>query len=67
LNYLWSLAGLSFTPKIHGILAHAADQVEFLGGIGDMLEDIKKNSRQNLQNQEHSSAGTFTLTNGSKV
>ena len=39
LNYLWSLAGLSFTPKIHGILAHAADQVEFLGGIGDMLED----------------------------
>ncbi len=39
LNYLWSFAGLSYTPKIHGILAHAADQVEFLGGIGDMLED----------------------------
>jgi hypothetical protein len=39
LNYLWSHAGMSFTPKIHGMLAHAADQVEHLGGIGDMLED----------------------------
>ncbi len=39
MNYLWSLAGLSYTPKIHGILAHAADQVELLQGIGDMLED----------------------------
>jgi hypothetical protein len=39
LNYLWSHAGLSFTPKIHGMLGHAADQVELLGGIGDMLED----------------------------
>jgi hypothetical protein len=39
LNYLCSHAGLSFTPKIHGMLEHAADQVEHLGGIGDMLED----------------------------
>jgi len=39
LDYLWEHAGLSFTPKIHGMLAHAADQVELLGGIGDMLED----------------------------
>jgi hypothetical protein len=38
-QYLWSQAGLSFTPKIHGMLAHAADQVEHLGGIDDMLED----------------------------
>jgi len=36
---LWSSAGLSFTPKIHGMLAHAVDQVESLGDIGDMLED----------------------------
>ncbi len=39
LKYLWSHAGLSFTPKINGMLAHAADQVEHLGGIGDILED----------------------------
>lgn len=39
LNYLWSSAGLSFTPKIHGMLAHVVDQVESLNGIGDMLED----------------------------
>ncbi len=39
LNYLWSQAGLSFMSKIHGMLALAADQVQHLGGIGDMLED----------------------------
>jgi hypothetical protein len=39
LNFQWRLTGLNYTPKIHGILAHAADQVEFLGGIGDMFED----------------------------
>jgi hypothetical protein len=39
LNYLWSEAGMSFTPKIHGVLAHAAEQAERLGGIGDLLED----------------------------
>jgi len=39
LDYLWSSAGLSFTPKIHGVLAHAVEQVERLNGIGDLLED----------------------------
>jgi hypothetical protein len=39
LKYLWSNAGLSFTPKIHGMLGHVSDKVESLGGIGDMLED----------------------------
>ena len=39
LSYLWEQAGLSFTPKVHGVLAHAVDQVERFGGIGDMLED----------------------------
>ena len=39
LSYLWEQADLSFTPKIHGVLAHAADQVELFRGIGDMLED----------------------------
>jgi len=36
---LWSNAGLSFTPNIHGMLGDVADQVESLGGIGDMLEN----------------------------
>ena len=39
LNYLWSEAGMSFTPKIHGVIAHAAEQAERIGGIGDLLED----------------------------
>jgi len=39
LDYLWSSAGLSFTPKIHGVLSHAVEQVERLNGIGDLLED----------------------------
>jgi hypothetical protein len=39
LDYLWSAAGLSFTPKIHGVLSNAVEQVERLKGIGDLLED----------------------------
>jgi len=39
LDYLWNLAGLSYTPKIHGMLAHAYRQMEHLGGFGDLLED----------------------------
>jgi hypothetical protein len=49
LDYLWTLAGLSFTPKIHGMLSHAADQVELLGSIGDMLEDDVEHLHQMLQ------------------
>jgi hypothetical protein len=30
---------MSFTPKIHGVLAHAMQQAERIGGIGDLLED----------------------------
>jgi hypothetical protein len=26
-------------PKIHGVLAHAVEQVERINGIGDLLED----------------------------
>jgi len=36
-------------PKIHGVLAHAADQVELLGGIGDMLEDDLEHLHQMSQ------------------
>jgi hypothetical protein len=28
LDYLWSSAGMSFTPKIHGVLSHVVKQVE---------------------------------------
>jgi hypothetical protein len=31
--------GLSYTPKIHGMLGHAYRQMEQLGGFGDLLED----------------------------
>jgi len=46
---LGTLAGLSFTPKIHGVLAHASDQVELIGGIGDLLEDDLEHLHQMSQ------------------
>ncbi len=39
LDYLWKVAGLSYTPKVHSVLVHALDQMKELQGIGDMLED----------------------------
>jgi len=39
LDFLWDKADLSFTPKIHGLIAHAVEQVQRLEGIGDVLED----------------------------
>ncbi len=39
LDYLWTQVGLSYTPKIHGMLCHAYTQMEQLGGFGDLLED----------------------------
>jgi hypothetical protein len=38
LDYLWKVANLSYTPKIHSILVHALDQMRRLQGISDMLE-----------------------------
>jgi hypothetical protein len=35
LDFLWRQAGISFTPKIHGILYHACQQMKQLGGFGD--------------------------------
>jgi hypothetical protein len=49
LDYLWTIAGLSFTPKIHGVLAHASDQVELIEGIGDLLEDDLEHLHQMSQ------------------
>jgi hypothetical protein len=39
LDFLWRQAGISFTPKIHGILCHAFQLIKWLGGFGDLLED----------------------------
>ncbi len=39
LDYLWKVAGLSYTPKVHSVLVHALDQMKEFQGIGDMLED----------------------------
>jgi hypothetical protein len=39
LDYLWKNAGLSYTPKVHSLLAHALEQMRECEGIGDMLED----------------------------
>jgi hypothetical protein len=39
LDYLWKIANLSYTPKIHSILVHAVEQMWRCEGIGDMLED----------------------------
>jgi hypothetical protein len=39
LHYLWTQAKLSFTPKIHGLLSHAAPQMRYFQGIRDTLED----------------------------
>jgi len=49
LNYLWSKAGMSFTPKIHGVLAHVMQQAERIGGIGDLLEDDLEHLHQILK------------------
>jgi hypothetical protein len=39
LDYLWTQAGMNYSPEIHGVLSHAAEQMKRLGGIGDLLED----------------------------
>ena len=39
LEYLWKISGMSYTPKIHGVLVHALEQMKRLNGIGDILED----------------------------
>jgi len=46
LEYLWKMANLSFTPKIHCILVHATHQMRHLEGFGDTLEDDVKHMHQ---------------------
>jgi hypothetical protein len=63
LNYLWSKANLSYTPKIHTYLKHAIDQMKRFNGIGDKLEDDVEHIHQkavtmetrigHMKNKEH--------------
>jgi hypothetical protein len=63
LNYLWSKANLSYTPKIHAYLKHAIHQMKRFDGIGDMLEDDVEHIHQKaakietqigrMKNKEH--------------
>jgi hypothetical protein len=46
LNYLWSKAQMSFTPKLHGTLHHALDHMKRHNGFGDMLEDDVEHMHQ---------------------
>ncbi len=39
LQKLWDNARMSFTPNIHGVLAHTIEQVRRFEDIGDILED----------------------------
>ncbi len=39
LDYLWTQAGMNYSPEIHGVLSHAAEQMKRLGAIGDLLEN----------------------------
>ena len=46
LAYLWKMANMSFTPKIHCLLAHAIHQMRCFEGIGDTLEDDVEHMHQ---------------------
>jgi hypothetical protein len=46
LEYLWKMANLSFTPKIHCLLVHATHQMRHLEGFGDPLEDDVEHMHQ---------------------
>jgi hypothetical protein len=49
LDYLWEQAGMNYTPKIHGVLSHAVEQMKRFGGIGDLLEDDLEHLHQTLK------------------
>jgi len=57
LKKLWeTTAGLSHTPKFHALLCHAAKQMRFFGGIGDVLEDDVERMHQVAGRFEHRTA-----------
>ena len=46
LAYLWKMANMRFTPKIHCLLSHAIHQMRCFEGIGDTLEDDVEHMHQ---------------------
>jgi hypothetical protein len=57
LDYLWKVAGLSYTPKVHSALVHALDQMKEFQGIGDMLEDNTEHIHQIAARMESRTSG----------
>jgi hypothetical protein len=53
LDYIWTQAGMNYTPEIHGVLSHAAEQINRLGGIGDRLEDDLEHLHQTSKKISH--------------
>ena len=49
---LWDSADLSYTPKVHSLLNHAAKQMRRFNGIGDLLEDDVEKMHQIAGNFE---------------
>ena len=46
LEQVWTELDLSITPKMHILLKHTVDQVEWFGGIADKVEDFVEKSHQ---------------------
>ncbi len=46
LAYLWKMAYMSFTPKIHCLLAHTIHQMRCFNGIVDTLKDFLEHMHQ---------------------
>ena len=50
MKVLWLKMGLSETPKAHLIFAHAADDQERFGGLGDKIEDpLEKRHQEQMR------------------
>jgi hypothetical protein len=58
-DYLWKVANLSYTPKIHSILVHELDEMKQLQGIGDMLEDDVEHIHQMAARIETQTSRSF--------
>jgi hypothetical protein len=52
LDCLWAQAGMSYTQKINGLLSHAAEQVQRLGGIEVKQVESHSKIEVKLNNKE---------------
>ncbi len=53
LDYIWTQAGMHYTPEIHGVLSHAAEQINRLGGMSDRPEDDLEHLHQTSKQISH--------------